>query len=127
MSKRQQMPSVRRPMPGMTGTTPVPPPPKPKDTERPGVSPVNAPPHAEQRQRRPATDYSTTRLVNFRIPVDLHDRYRQLVQETEREHPRLRKPSLTELVIAMLEEGPQTIGEVAELIRRKRAAEHEED
>ena len=37
---------------------------------------------------------------------------------------RLRQPSLTELVIALLEEGPQTADEVAELIRRKRAAEH---
>ena len=37
---------------------------------------------------------------------------------------RLRRPSLTELVIALLEEGPQTADEVAELIRRKRAAEH---
>jgi hypothetical protein len=29
-------------------------------------------------------------------------------------------------VIALLEEGPQTADEVAELIRRKRLAEHEE-
>jgi predicted transcriptional regulator len=32
----------------------------------------------------------------------------------------------TELVIALLEEGPQTADEVAELIRRKRTAEHAE-
>jgi hypothetical protein len=64
--------------------------------------------------------------VNFRIPVDLHDRFRQLVRDTEQDHPRLRHPSLTELVIALLEEGPQTVDEVAELIRRKRASEHEE-
>ena len=76
------------------------------------------------RQRRPAADYATTRLVNFRIPVDLHDRYRQLVREAEQRHPRLRHPSLTELVIALLEEGPATGDEVADLIRRKRAAEH---
>jgi hypothetical protein len=76
--------------------------------------------------RRPAGDYATTRLVNFRIPVDLHDRFRGLVRETEIQHRRLRKPSLTELVIALLEEGPQTADEVAEMIRRKRAAEHEE-
>jgi hypothetical protein len=63
--------------------------------------------------------------VNFRIPVDLHDRYRQLVRDAEHRHPRLRRPSLTELVIALLEEGPATPDEVAELIRRKRAAEHE--
>jgi hypothetical protein len=62
--------------------------------------------------------------VNFRIPVDLHDRYRQLVRDAEDQHPRLRRPSLTELVIALLEEGPQTASAVAELIRRKRAAEH---
>ncbi len=74
--------------------------------------------------RRPAADYTTTRLVNFRIPVDLHDWYRQLVREAEDQHPRLRRPSLTELVIALLEEGPQTAAAVAELIRRKRAAEH---
>jgi hypothetical protein len=79
-----------------------------------------------RRARRPAGDYATTRLVNFRIPVDLHDRFRGLVRETEIQHRRLRRPSLTELVIALLEEGPQTADEVAEIIRRKRAAEHEE-
>jgi len=78
------------------------------------------------RERYPAADYASTRLVNFRIPVDLHDRYRQLVRDAEEARPRLRRPSLTELVIALLEEGPQTAGEVAELIRRKRAAEHAE-
>ena len=75
-------------------------------------------------ERRPAADYASTRLVNFRIPVDLHDRFRGLVREAEIDHPRLRRPSLTELVIALLEEGPQTADEVAELIRRRRAAEH---
>jgi hypothetical protein len=75
-------------------------------------------------ERRPAADYASTRLVNFRIPVDLHDRFRGLVREVELNHPRLRRPSLTELMIALLEEGPQTADEVAELIRRKRAAEH---
>lgn len=79
---------------------------------------------SDARERRPAADYATTRLVNFRIPVDLHDRYRQLVREAEQQHPRLRHPSLTELVIALLEEGPGTADEVADLIRRKRAAEH---
>jgi hypothetical protein len=74
--------------------------------------------------RRPAADYASTRLVNFRIPVDLHDRFRGLVREAEVRHPRLRRPSLTELVIALFEEGPQTADEVAELIRRKRAVEH---
>lgn len=77
-------------------------------------------------ERRPAADYASTRLVNFRIPVDLHERFRGLVREAELHHPRLRRPSLTELVIALLEEGPQSADEVAELIRRKRAAEHEE-
>ena len=77
-------------------------------------------------ERRPAADYASTRLVNFRIPVDLHDRFRGLVREAEERHPRLRHPSLTELVIALLEEGPATADEVAELIRRKRAAEHGE-
>jgi len=75
-------------------------------------------------ERRPAADYASTRLVNFRIPVDLHDRFRGLVHEVELSHPRLRRPSLTELIIALLEEGPGTAAEVAELIRRKRAGEH---
>ena len=74
--------------------------------------------------RRPAADYATTRLVNFRLPADLHDRYKQLVREAEERHPRLRHPSLTELLIALLEEGHSSADEVAELIRRKRAAEH---
>jgi hypothetical protein len=74
--------------------------------------------------RRPAADYAATRLANFRIPVDLHDRYRDLVRDAERNHPRLRRASLTEVIIALLEEGPGTADEVAELIWRKRAAEH---
>jgi hypothetical protein len=63
--------------------------------------------------------------VNFRLPVDLHDRFKNLVRDAEREYPRLRHPSLTELLIALLEEGPSTVDEVANLIRRKRAGEHE--
>jgi len=78
------------------------------------------------RDQRRAADYASTRLVNFRIPVDLHDRYRQLMRDAEDARPRLRRPSLPELVIALMEEGPQTADEVAELIRRKRAAEHAE-
>jgi hypothetical protein len=62
--------------------------------------------------------------VNFRIPVDLHDRYQQLMRDVKERHPRLRHPSLTELLIALLEEGPGTADEAAELIRRKRADEH---
>jgi hypothetical protein len=76
-------------------------------------------------RRRPARDYTTTRLVNFRIPSDLHDRFRELMHDVESEHPKLRNPSLTELVIALLEEGPETADQVAQLIRRKRAAELE--
>lgn len=126
MSATQPMPSPRRrPIPGMASQ------PGPASDE-----PAEAPPdvrvdvrrdvRAPAAERRPATDYSSTRLVNFRIPADLHDRFRALVREAEDRHPRLRKQSLTELVIALLEEGPQTADEVAELIRRKRLAEHEE-
>ena len=74
--------------------------------------------------RRPSSDYASTRLVNFRIPVDLHGRYKQLVREVEQTHERLRHPSLTEVLIELLEEGPNTADEVAAVIRRKRAAEH---
>jgi hypothetical protein len=122
MSEPQPMPSVRRrPIPGMVSQPIAPPAPAPTP------APLEADHHVDDDavvERRPAADYASTRLVNFRIPVDLHDRFRGLVREAELNHPRLRRPSLTELVIALLEEGPQTADEVAELIRRKRAAEH---
>lgn len=66
------------------------------------------------RRRRPAADYAATRLVNFRLPVDLHDRYKQLVRDAEQQHSRLRHPSFTELLIALLEEGAETGDEVAD-------------
>jgi hypothetical protein len=78
----------------------------------------------DSRRQWPATDYAATRLANFRIPVALLDRYRHLVREAEDRDPRLRRPSVTEVVIGLLQEGPATPEEVAELIRRKRAAEH---
>jgi len=153
VSAPQPMPSTRRrPIPGMA-SQPIPTEPAAAEpvnravesiTENPEVRPRPAPARASRRRprvlsgqsvggdearatgRRPAADYASTRLVNFRIPVDLHDRFRALVHESETRHPWLRKQSLTELLIAMLEEGPQTADEVAELIRRKRLAEHEE-
>jgi hypothetical protein len=148
-------PARRRPIPGMAPVPAPPPPRPIQDPRSTENSPAAAPsqprtakprraafersstapkgrvrggePAAKtgQPERRPSADYAATRLVNFRIPVDLHDRYRQLVREAEERHPRLRRPSLTELVIALLEEGPGTADEVAELIRRKRAGEHE--
>ena len=78
-------------------------------------------------RRRPSRDYGSTRLVNFRIPVDLHDRYKRLVREVEQRHQRLRHPSLTEVLIGLLEEGPDTADEVAAVLRRKRASEHGQD
>ncbi len=91
----------------------------------PGTRCVPAPLNgATTAERRPALDYGATRLVNFRLPVDLHDRFKALVREAETRHPRLRHPSLTEVVIALLEEAPADADEIAELIRRNRAAEH---
>ena len=140
MTRHAEMPpSRRRPIPGMAQTGPAPEPSRAAPAAAP-PRPRRAPKSADQRRRhsahvegpadlalarRPAADYGTTRLVNFRLPADLHDRFKQLVREAEEGHPRLRRPSLTELVIALLEEGPATSDEVAELIRRKRAAEHE--
>ena len=77
-------------------------------------------------RRYPSSDYGSTNLFNFRLPVDLHDRFGALVDEVKHRHPRLRKPSLTELLIALLEEGPQTADGVAEMIRRKRLDEHQD-
>jgi hypothetical protein len=75
---------------------------------------------------RRSRDYSATRLTNLRLPVDLHDRFKALMREVEERHAWLRKPSLTELVIALLEEGPQTADGVVETIRRKRLDENEQ-
>lgn len=137
MSQRAEMPPARRrPMPGMASSTGPSPPPalapvpdRPQRAQR--QSHANSPAISKEshssKQRRPAVDYGATRLVNFRLPVDLHDRIKALVRETEAAHPRLRHPSLTELIIAMLEEAPSTTDEVAALIRRKRSAEHAAD
>ena len=56
------------------------------------------------------TDYAATRLANFRIPIALLDRYRQLVREAEDRDPRLRRPSVTEVIIGLLSGGPTTHG-----------------
>jgi len=122
----------RRAMPGMamqTAPLEIDSPGRDAETEpEPGRAPVRPRRQADKPSSggRRAEDYSATRLVNFRLPVDLHDRFRALVREAEERHPRLRKASLTELLIALLEEGPQTADAVADLIRRKRLAEHEE-
>jgi hypothetical protein len=154
MSAPEPMPSLRRrPIPGMTSRSGSPAPsPTPDHAPQPinadgstgstsAVDQQRGVPHddsrtvpqakqpvtgdvAGRRARWPATDYSATRLANFRIPVALLDRYRLLVREAEDRDPRLRRPSVTEVVIGLLQEGPATPEEVAELIRRKRAAEH---
>lgn len=122
MSTSPEMPSIRRrAIPGLA-TAPSPPPPP----AVPDADVANEPrqPRLPRTERRPAADYGSTRLVNFRLPIDLHDRYKALVREAEARHPRLRHPSLTELLIGLLEEAPADADGVAELIRRKRAAEH---
>ena len=151
MSGAQPMPSVRRrPIPGMASQPIGPPPlaptqdnqhvddaqPAPEaETSTTAISEVNevTPARSDRRrrapvetqiERRPAADYASTRLVNFRIPVDLHDRYKRLVRDVEQTHQRLRHPSLTEVLIGLIEEGPDTPEEIAAVIRRKRASEH---
>jgi hypothetical protein len=150
MSTTKPMSTLRRPMPGMPATTPAEveatassePTPSPPTARNPAASEpfatrsrrreVSTSPAARPRRegasgRWATADYSSTRLANFRLPVDLHDRYRDLVRQVEQSHPRLRRPSLTEVVIALLEEGPSTPDEVAELIRRRRTAENAEE
>ena len=138
MSRKVEMPPARRrPMPGMASSTQarpgrtlaaVPETPSAENRSERSRSPRRRSSSSEDtplvKNRRPAADYGATRLVNFRLPVDLHDRFKKLVRETEEAHPRLRHPSLTELMIALLEEGPSTSDDVAALIRRKRAAEN---
>lgn len=141
MSAARPMSALRRAMPGMPAAHPAAEPasetpPSPRVEAR-SVTAAPRPPRRsrgsesrpvralEAGSRRWATaNYSATRLANFRLPVDLHDHYRELVRRVEQTHPRLRRPSLTEVIIALLEEGPQTPEEVAELLRRRRTAEH---
>ena len=138
------MPSTRRrAIPGMTGSAPPAPPAppverrpedpprddraaasQPASTRAAAAAPQPTTSTAARSGGRPVTDYASTRLVNFRLPVALHDRYKRLVRDVEDTYPRLRHPSLTEVLIGLLEEGPDTVDEVAALIRRKRAAEH---
>ena len=136
-------PLRRRPMPGMPAAPPAskPEPARSPDPDRADRSAASSAPETlrisrprrrstaatargEGAPRRHPVDYSATHLSNFRLPVDLHARYGQLIAETQQRYPQLRKMSLTEVVIALLVEGPQTPEEVAELVRRKRLAEH---
>jgi hypothetical protein len=139
-------PLRRRPMSGMPAAAPAPPappetrpsheaetaeirggPPPSSPVSRQRARPTKAPPGRPLETapgRHPVEDYSATHLTNFRLPIDLHARYGRLLAEAQEQHPRLRKMSLTEVVIALLAEGPQTADEVAELVRRKRADEH---
>ena len=107
----------RRPIPGMVSEPVAPPPPNPTEADQlvagaevriasvtPPPIPTNEAGGAEARSsgggrgdrrsaagrppdRRPAADYASTRLVNFLIPVDLHERFRGLVREAEIRHP----------------------------------------
>ncbi|WP_249019712.1 hypothetical protein [Conexibacter sp. S30A1] len=99
---------------------------RPQEGTRERLATVAGEEAARPPRRYPSSDYGSTNLFNFRLPVDLHDRFGALIDEVKHRHPRLRKPSLTELLIALLEEGPQTADGVAEMIRRKRLDEHQE-
>jgi hypothetical protein len=144
MSTGRPMSSLRRPMPGMPAAASPPPeqartptaaPARPRPevrTKRPGARRAAADaavarPGEASRERWMSADYSATRLANFRLPIDLYDHYRELVRQVEQSDPRLRRPSLTEVIIALLEEGPRTPHEVAELLRRRRAAENAQE
>ena len=131
MSATQGMQAARRrPIPGMASNSIVAP------SERPVADPPPAPPAPAARPARtrekPSRDESAVRRITRDAARELSAPGRPtrslptLVSDAEEGHPRLRKASLTELVIALLEEGPQTADEVAEMIRRKRLAEHEE-
>lgn len=116
--------SVTEPAPASASSPaprPVASPSAPRSRSRASQKPAS---EARRLERGRARDYATTRLVNFRIPVDLHDRFKRILRDVEDEHPRLRHPNLTELLIGLLEEGPKSADEVAGVIRRKRAAEH---
>jgi hypothetical protein len=119
---RSEEPSGGSSAPGEASAVKAPEVPAPAPRRRPAAPSSTS--TAVVARRRPSRDYASTRLVNFRIPVDLHDRYKRLVREVEQTHQRLRHPSLTEVLIGLLEEGPDTADEVAAGLRRKRASEH---
>ena len=96
-ARREMPPARRRPIPGMAVQPSCPQPPEPTATDdelgrRRGATPgperlaasgsADAPARerngrgSADRTRRPAADYAATRLVNFRLPVDLHDRFK---------------------------------------------------
>ena len=143
MTERPAMPPARQPrVPGMTPAGPESAPPRPAPSSAQETNGRRPPGEARNPRRRsnsaastngkaqpapppeparwPARDYSSTRLVNMRLPVDLHERHKDLLREVERRFPRLRNPSLTEYVIGLLEESEPTPDGMAAVIRRKR-------
>jgi len=138
MSSASKMPPARRRrIAGMPAAKPTPtapdtpsahgagfPPPEVPGSRDVVLSPAAPPSTVPAAGAQRSDDYGVTRLVNFRLPVDLHDRCKALVREVEVLYPRVRHPSVTELLIALLEEGPTDAAAAADLIRRKRAAEH---
>lgn len=94
-----------------------------QSANRNGPASSEAAPPAARITDEEQIDYSATRLVNFRLPVQLHDRYKRLLRELQDSDPRLRKPNLTELVVHLLEEGPRTATEAGAAIRAQRAAQ----
>ena len=85
-ARRQMPPARRRPIPGMASSnrpSADAPPAAARLPRRPTSEPASARAPAPLDSagaagRRPALDYAATRLVNFRLPVDLHDRFERV-------------------------------------------------
>jgi hypothetical protein len=105
-------PLRRRAMPGMSTPTPrVDTPPEPARTDSP-------PPEA--------SEPSPPRPTPTGGPALLKDGERPARRRSQ-DYGATRRPSLTEVIIGLLEEGPSTVEETAAVIRRKRAGEYDED
>lgn len=85
----------------------------------PAAAPPAARPASPARSSVPRDPYAGagTRQVNTRLLEPLHTRYVLLVRELDDEGYRT---SLTEILHALLEEGPATADEARELVRRWR-------
>ncbi len=59
------------------------------------------------------------RMLSVRVPVDLYERYAELLYEMQRGP---RPPTMTELVCGLLVSGPRTTDEVRDVVRDWRRA-----
>ena len=90
-----------------------------QNEERPSAPQAEPAPRADA----PLSRRAGTRQLNLRLLLAVHERYRRLLRDCEEADF---ETSLTELVHALLYEGPKEPGEARQLVRRwRQALDHE--